>query len=355
MDNILNDDETVKNGRTGFSVGSRQVYGLKRKPCEGGSVNTFAEHKNQNSKNTGVVSTSANGGSTLKNSTIRKIRTESIEQLMYKTGKFEFFWYPTFLILGLLCLILVPIATSLNTAGVLLLVFSVLSLWLSMTGNNLTAKGYRTGMLICTINMIIYVGISFYQKVWGEVIINALIYIPLEIYGFFKWKKNEELINATGKRNEDVYKMNGKEWLIYGSLLVVLTVVVWALLQFVLKQSYAIFNAISIAGCIVGDLARNKRFFETWYFFMVCNIGGIILWALQIFGGGGDVTFAILPTMISFLATLSNNFNGLYIWNYLHNKTCRNGGVYLAKRKVSIQKIAKIKRTFKKMTCKETH
>ena len=132
-----------------------------------------------------------------------------------------------------------------------------------------------------------------------------------------------------------------------------ITIGVWAGLKYGLSQKFALFNAISIAGCIVGDLSRNKRFFEVWYFYMLCNIGGIALWSLQIFSGGGQISLAILPTVISFMATLSNNFNGIYIWNVLYKNKHKNGGVYLAKRKVDIRKIVRLKRTYKKMTCKE--
>ena len=349
-----NVDEDVNVCRGIPSVGAKSsAVGLNSFAVRRSYATNGGEHKNERT-NAGLIrSTSAHGGMTLSSKAVRKIQTQSLEQLMHRTGIFEFFWYPIFIVLGVLCLTLIPIFTKMTSIDVLLLVFSVLSLWLGMTGNNFVAKGYRFGLILTCINMVLYVVVSAIQKVWGEVIINTFVYLPLAIYSFFKWKQDALKKAEKGARMDDVEKMTGKELLLYILLLLGLTAGVWAVLNFGLSQAFAIFNAVSIAGCIVGDIARTKRYIETWFFYMLCNIGGITLWALQIFASG-NVSLAVLPAMISFMATLSNNFNGVYIWSVLYRNTHRNGGVYLAMRPVNIKGVAKLKRTYRKMTCAET-
>lgn len=349
-----NVDEDVNVCRGIPSVGAKSsAVGLNSFAVRRSYATNGGEHKNERT-NAGLIrSTSAHGGMTLSGKAVRKIQTQSLEQLMHRTGIFEFFWYPIFIVLGLLCLTLIPIFTKMTSIDVLLLIFSVLSLWLGMTGNNFVAKGYRFGLILTCINMVLYVVVSAIQKVWGEVIINTFVYLPLAIYSFFKWKQDALKKAEKGARMDDVEKMTGKELLLYILLLLGLTAGVWAVLNFGLSQAFAIFNAVSIAGCIVGDIARTKRYIETWFFYMLCNIGGITLWALQIFASG-NVSLAVLPAMISFMATLSNNFNGVYIWSVLYRNTHRNGGVYLAMRPVNIKGVAKLKRTYRKMTCAET-
>ncbi len=345
--NLPTSRNTVSVGAKGERQLSGLVVDVKRK-----KIDTTGDHRSEFVSKTNydgaIKSSSANGKMSMSREATRKIQSESLEYLMRKTGKFEFFWYPTFFVLGLLCLILVPIFTEMKTIDILLLVTSVMNLWLCMTANNLVAKGIRFGLILSTVSMLVYVAIAIYQKVWGEVLINVLLYIPLGIIGYINWGKNAEDGTA-----DTVNKMNGVELLKYVSLALGIIGSVWALLRFGLKQQFALFNAVSISGCIVGDLARNKRFFETWFFYMMCNIGGIALWGCQIFTSGAGLSLALLPTMISFMATLSNNFNGIYIWNILYKNKHKNGGVFLAKRNVDIKKIVKLKRTYKKMTCKE--
>lgn len=348
---VREDLPTTRNvGSVGSNV-SRQMSGLIVK-AKREKNDTSGEHRSetlQKRKGTGAIkSSSANGKMSMSREAERRIQSESLEYLMRKTGKFEFFWYPTFVILGLICLITIPIFTEMSTGSLILLVVCVLNLWLCMTANNLVAKGIRIGLILSAVNMLIYVAISVFQKVWGEAIINLLLYIPLSIIGFINWGKGAE----EGKVDA-VDKMNGVVLLKHVALLIGITASVWAVLHFAIGQAFAIFNALSIAGCVVGDLARNKRYLETWFFYMLCNIGGIMLWGLQIFTSGEGLTLELLPTMISFMATLSNNFNGIFIWNILYNNKHKNGGVYLAKRKVDIKKIVRLKRTYKKMTCKE--
>lgn len=352
--NENNAEEEINVCRGIPSVGAKSgAVGLNNFAVRRNYEQNGGEHKNERTNQGLIRSTSAHGGMTLSSSAIRKIQTQSLEQLMHRTGVFEFFWYPIFIVLGLACLVLVPIFTTMTNMDILLLVFSVLSLWLGMTGNNLVAKGYRVGLLLTCINMVLYVVVSAFQKVWGEVIINTLVYLPLALYSFFKWKQDAIKKAEKGARMDDVEKMNGKQLLLHILLLIGLTASVWAVLKYGLNQAFAIFNAISIAGCIVGDIARTKRYIETWFFYMLCNIGGIVLWALQIFASG-NVSLAVLPAMISFMATLSNNFNGVYIWGVLYKNTHRNGGVYLAMRPVNIKGVAKLKRTYRKMVCNET-
>ena len=326
-----------------------QVVGLETHSL--GSSSKLNEHHNEKKKSGHILSGRANGAMTISKYSSRSIQKAAMARAIDRAGKFEVVWYPVFLIAGLLCLILIPLLTEMVLADILLLCFSVLSLWLSMAANNLVAKGFRIGLLLSVIGMALYVVVCLFQKVWGEILINVLMYIPLEIVGYINWAKS----SSDGGKLDEIKVMSAKTRILYILLLLGITFGGFAVLKLpFINQQFAIFNALSIAGCVVGDLARNKRYLEVWPFFMVCNIGGIILWLCQIFAGGSGVTLAILPTALSFCATLSNNFNGLNIWYTLYKNANKNGGVILAKRQVDIKKIIKLKRVYKNMVCKET-
>ena len=326
-----------------------QIVGLETHAL--GSSSKLNEHQNEKRKSGHILSGRANGAMTISKYSSKNIQKAAMARAIDRAGKFEVVWYPVFIIAGLLCLILIPLLTEMGKMDIFLLCFSVLSLWLSMTANNLVAKGFRIGLLLSVIGMALYVVICLFQKVWGEVLINALMYVPLEVVGYINWKKSA----SDGGKLDEIKVMTWKTRLLYILLLIGITLGGFAILKLpFINQQFAIFNALSIAGCIVGDLARNKRYLEVWPFFMVCNIGGIVLWLCQIFAGGGGVTLAILPTALSFCATLSNNFNGINIWYTLYRNSNKNSGVYLAKRQVNIKKIVRLKRVYRNMVCKET-
>jgi len=221
-----------------------------------------------------------------------------------------------------------------------------------MIANNLVARGKRVGLLISTVAMVIYSYVSFVNQVWGEVIINVAMYIPLEIMGFIRWKKdNEKEVEAM----PIVKKCTPLGYLALGGMLVALTLGIWAILEFGLGQRFAIFNAIGIAACILGGQARNHKYIETWLLYIIANLGSIALWCCTAFiGDGTGMTLSVLPIILSYSSTLTNDFNGWVIWEIMYKKCNKKSGVYLAKRNVKLLNIAKIKNKYKSFTCRET-
>lgn len=275
------------------------------------------------------------GVSKLSSGQASKMRLKTLETIIHRTGKFELFWYPIFFIGGLICLLLVKPFTA-------LLVSSVMCLWISMVGNNLTARGYRIGLLINSAQMVIYIIISAITKVWGEVLINALMYLPIEILGFIQWGKvsTEKEAQIDGVKYMSVKNNFGVAGIFAG-----MAAVVFVILQFVVKQNYAYLNAISISAFVVGGQLRNRQKIETWFYFMMGNLAGISLWLVTSL----SVDLSVLPLMLSFASTLSNNFNGLAIWQKIYKHNQKTQGRYLAMREVNITGIAKLKTNFKKM------
>lgn len=274
----------------------------------------------------------------------RALRRSQLILAARKFGWFELIWYPVFIIGGLLCLLFIPFSFE--------LAFSVVNLFTYMLANNLVARGKRVGLLISTISMVVYSVVSFMNQVWGEVIINLCMYIPLEIVGFVRWKKDNE---KESQQMDIVKKCTPLGLLGLGGALALLTGAIFAVLHFGLKQNYAIFNAIGIAACILGGQARNHKYIETWLLYIIANLGSIALWCCTAFiGDGTGMSLAVLPIILSYSSTLTNDFNGWVIWEIFYKKCNKKEGVYLAKRKVKLSNISKMKHTYNKFTCRET-
>ena len=308
-------------------------------------VKNREEDKNISTRDVVKVSSKggANGKISLSKEKEREIRRIQMIDSVRRFGLFELFWYPTFIIGGLLCLLLIR-PTTFD------LVFAVINLFAFMTANNLVARGKRVGLLISTISMIVYCIICYINKVWGELIINVCMYIPLEIMGFIKWKKDNE---EKSEEVLDVKKLNFMGYIMMFGVIALITGAIWVALHFGLKQEFAIFNALSIAACLVGGYARNHQYIETWLLYIIANLASIALWGCQAFGTE-VITLAVLPIILSYSSTLTNDFNGWTIWELLYRKSNKKEGIYLAKRKVKVSRIAKLKKASRKFICRET-
>ena len=292
-----------------------------------------------------ITSTATNGKRNISNKEARAIRSQTLVSMAKKTGIFELIWYPTFIIGGLLCLLLIrPITLE--------LVLCVAQLWLCMTANNLAARGKRIGLLISTVSMSMYVYVCITNQVWGEVIINLCMYIPLEIIGFMKWKKASE---SNSSNVLLINRLSGMQYLYTTLIILGATGGIFCILHFGFNQDWAIFNALSIATGVIGTVMRNKRYLEVWYVWIICNIAGIALWLCEVFSGGaGELSLSVLPLILSYSSTLTNDFNGLALWNAMNKKQNQSDRVFLAKRKVNVKKIARLKTQYRAFTCAET-
>lgn len=268
----------------------------------------------------------------------RKIRSDIMLKSIQKVGWFETIWYPFFIIASLVAFVLI---TVLEKSFNWILLVALIELIICMVANNLVARGKRYGLLISSVSITMYIVISYLTQVWGEVIINVFLFLPLELYGFFAWKKK---VDKTDKLDE-IVPTSYKRLTLDIIALVVGSAAIWALLRFVVHQEFAIFNAISIMAFLIGTLVRNKRYKYFWYFYMIGNAAGALLWILV----STNVNLGVVPNALSFFATLSNNFNGLFIWNKLFKETKKTEGVVLSKRKVNIKKVIKLKNTYATM------
>ena len=326
---------SVKSRNPYFGVPTELVAGLR-----GLRGNSLTPHQDGR-----ITSTATNGNRNITGKQQRLIRNQALVSIARKTGIFELFWYPTFIIGGLICLLLIrPINLE--------LVLCVAQLWLCMTANNLAARGKRIGLIISTFSMCLYVYVCICNQVWGEVIINLCMYIPLEIIGFIKWKQSSE---SNASNILVINKLHGIQYL-YTTLIISGTAgLIFSILHFGLHQKWAIFNAISIATGVIGNMMRNKRYIEVWFVWIICNIAGIAMWLMEVFeGGSGELSLSVLPLILSYTSTLTNDFNGWAIWGIMYNKQNRADRVYLAKRKVKISRIARLKHQYRVFTCSET-
>lgn len=260
-------------------------------------------------------------------------KRNEIIMALKKTSLFEKIWYPTFIVLAILCLALIrPITFE--------LCFAVISLILYMVANNLLAKGKFVGLIISIISATLYVVVSFFAKVYGEVIINIALYIPLDIVALITFKKNID--QKSGEL--EVKSLSAVGWFTFIGLSILLTGVVYILLTFIPGQIYPFLNATSIVFFLVALILRNMRLREFWWFNLVGNFITIVLWLL-VATSSADLLFS-LPFTLSSLAAFCNNIYGIWMWKKIYRNAKVNGSIYIKTNKVKVKNIIKVRRRY---------
>ncbi len=269
-------------------------------------------------------------------------RVELLNKLQ-KQSKFTLWWFAIFYTLGLVCLILDP-------AGW----FNVLDLFILMINIYLIARGKPIGVYIGILECCLYSFICLQTQLYGEVIKNMAISVPLNIYTIISWsissrkQKNEKYIDK--KKSDDIIikKMKKKDYLIYGSLLVLFASLAFLLLKFGLKQKNAILlSSIALGISIVGKILTAQRYMESYVLFNIGSCICLLMWVQTMLQS--TFSFADVTMIVYYLACITNDFYAYDLWKSMYRKIAVNGGVLLAMRKVNIKKIAKLRRQYRNL------
>ena len=271
----------------------------------------------------------------------KKIYGEDIDRydalrMLHRENTFRFWWY-----------LLTALATIVN-----MIIFpeswlASIEIFILMLNIDFLCRGKVIGIYFGIIDCVFYIVVCALSGLWGEAIRMMAINIPLNIVAIVSWTKNiKSKNNNTNKEKSstiDIRKMVPKSYLLYMSILVVSCVGGYFLLG-ALGTSSLIISSISFGVGIVFKLLSSFRYKEAYYWALISCIIGTALWVSMIFIEGPQTTIA--PT-IMYVANLADAVYGLIFWNGLYREKNINGGKLLAKRKVKIKNIIKLRRMYK--------
>ncbi|MBQ5332180.1 MAG: nicotinamide mononucleotide transporter [Oscillospiraceae bacterium] len=133
-------------------------------------------------------------------------------------------------------------------------------------------------------NIILYIIISFVNKFYGEVMLNALYYFPSQFVGIYLWKKNysEDIGQVKGRRMKPVYALLTLAGTAAGIILY------RSLLSFMGGSSPWLDSASTVIS-ITANALMVMRYREQWLLWIIVDTVTVIMWA-----GKGD---PIMTTM----------------------------------------------------------
>lgn len=164
----------------------------------------------------------------------------------------------------------------------------------------LCAKGKKTQYIWGLINVIGYVIIAWINKYYGEVMLNALYYLPSQFIGYYLWNKH---IN---KEND---KVEGNKLNIKKSILLVLLcligIVLYKEVLDILGGNKTLLDSASTTISIFANLLMMLRYREQWLLWIIIDAITVVMWFIA--------KDFIMVTMWS--VYLVNAFYGYYNWS----------------------------------------
>lgn len=198
---------------------------------------------------------------------------------------------------------------------ILSIVTGILSNDLFLGGTNLltallcayfASEGKRYNYILGLINYLISGYISYKNQLYGLFFFYIFIFSPLQIQGFFSWKKN--------LNEQDSVKV--REFTFKNSIIITLSCVIGSfilgyILSLIPSQRLALMDATSNCINLCGVILMILRFKESWWLWLINNIIDLGIWILTVINGG---TGSIMMLLVS-IGYLLINIYGIIKWN----------------------------------------
>lgn len=212
---------------------------------------------------------------------------------------FERYWLVVFAVLSI-------VTFAFSGGGVLGLIASITG----MLSVILVAKGRISNYFFGVIQAIIYGYISYTYAIYGEVMLNLMYYLPMNIIGFFIWKKNKvDDSNSINGEQVTAKRMTKKE-MIVSVLVVSIAIVLYATLLSSINGSVIGVDSATTILSVYAMILMVKRYAEQWIIWIIVNALSIIMWLIAIsYQGGDDYSMVIMWS-----AFLVNSIYGYINW-----------------------------------------
>lgn len=190
-----------------------------------------------------------------------------------------------------------------QVASWMALISSITGIWCVI----LVAKGHISNYIFGLVNVIAYAYSAYLWKIYGDFMLNAFYFLPMQFYGWYIWTKPNYR-----KRNDNITmkSLSVKSKVIWGAITVVATIGY----GFVLKSLGGLtpfFDSMSTVFSIIACILMTYAFLEQWVLWIIVDIVTVIMWVNVVFNEGGTFAAGIL---VMWCAFLGNAVYGYFNW-----------------------------------------
>ena len=170
----------------------------------------------------------------------------------------------------------------------------------------LTAKGKVSCFVWGIFNCIAYAYIGYINKYYGEFMLNAFYYLPMQFVGIYTWNKhmNKETSNVEAKQ------ITTKEIIGYavGSLTGIL---IYGYILQTLGGNLPYVDAFTNTLSIVAAIMSIRRLAEQWILWILIDIASVGMWVVAVQNGSDNIA-----TLLMWSVYLANAIWGYIKWKY---------------------------------------
>lgn len=183
----------------------------------------------------------------------------------------------------------------------------------------LVAKGSIWNYLFGIINVSMYAYISYKAELYGDAVLNAFYYVPMQFIGYWQWRKRGAAVSEAQSDGQGVQvKARRFNWsqraLLAAGCLAAVVAVGFILKHFGDPQPFK--DSATTVLSIVAQALMALAFMEQWALWIITNVISVVMWCICV--ARGEAHAAVMVIMWVFY--LLNSINGFRVWLKLSSR-----------------------------------
>lgn len=175
------------------------------------------------------------------------------------------------------------------------------------------AKGKIATYYFGIIQASTYAWIAYGYSLYGEAMLNAFFFLPIQFIGLYIWKKHSKSV-AEAQYGENIYakRLSWKQWLVLLPSIVVIASLYSIFLTSIDAAEVGL-DSFAVVISLFAQLLMTLRYAEQWLLWITVNVLTIILWFRTLASAEGT-DWAIFVMWCAFLV---NSVYGYWNWRKL--------------------------------------
>ena len=183
----------------------------------------------------------------------------------------------------------------------------------------LVAKGSIWNYLFGIINVSMYAYISYKAELYGDAVLNAFYYVPMQFIGYWQWRKRGAAVSEAQSDGQGIQvKARRFNWsqraLLAAGCVAAVVAVGFILKHFGDPQPFK--DSATTVLSIVAQALMALAFMEQWALWIITNVISVVMWCICV--ARGEAHAAVMVIMWVFY--LLNSINGFRVWLKLSSR-----------------------------------
>lgn len=159
-----------------------------------------------------------------------------------------------------------------------------------------TGKGKLSAYIFGLVNSILYAIISYEATLYGETMLNAVYYVPMQFVGFYIWAKN--MNTETHEVTKRHMKNIGRVWML---LAIIAGTIAYGFLLKHMGDAMPYVDAFTTVSSVVAMIVSVRMFAEQWWIWIAVDVFTVYMWACNFISGNENIA-----TLLMWIVYLGN-------------------------------------------------